>query len=55
MRARTGHAAHNLTILKHIPLNLILVDTVKRKEGIKARRLVAATSDNCKAELFDLA
>ncbi len=26
MRARTGHAAHNLTVLKHITLNLISLD-----------------------------
>ena len=25
MRARTGHAAHNLAVLKHITLNLIPV------------------------------
>ena len=30
MRARTGHAAHNLAILKHITLNLIRLDPVKR-------------------------
>ena len=45
MRARTGHAAHNLAVLKHITLNLIRLDPVKRKGGIKARRLIAATSD----------
>ena len=31
MRARTGHAAHNLAVLKHITLNLIRLDPVKRK------------------------
>ena len=55
MRARTGHAAHNLATLKHITLNLIRMDPVKRKGGIKARRLIAATSDNYRAELFGLA
>jgi len=54
MRARTRHAAHNLAILKHITLNLIRLDPVKRKGGIKARRLIAATSDNYRAELFAL-
>lgn len=54
MRARTRHAAHNLAILKHITLNLIRLDPVKRKGGIKARRLIAATSDSYRAELFGL-
>jgi predicted transposase YbfD/YdcC len=52
MRARTGHAAHNLAMLKHITLNLIRMDPVKRKGGIKARRFVAAISDSYRAELF---
>lgn len=55
MRARTGHAAHNLAVLKHITLNLIRLDPVKRKGGIKARRLIAATSDSYRAELLGLA
>jgi len=55
MRARTGHAAHNLAVLKHITLNLIRLDPVKRKGGIKARRLIAATSDAYRAELLGLA
>jgi predicted transposase YbfD/YdcC len=54
MRARTGHAAHNLAVLKHITLNLIRLDPVKRKGGIKARRLIAATSDAYRAELLGL-
>jgi predicted transposase YbfD/YdcC len=52
MRARTGHPARSLATLKHMTLNLILMDPVKRKGGIKARRLIAATSDNYQAELF---
>ena len=55
MRARTGHAAHNLAILKHITLNLIRLDPIKRKGGIKARRLIAATSDLYRAQLLGLA
>ena len=55
MRARTGHAAHNLAILKHITLNLIRLDPVKRKGGIKARRLIAVTSDLYRAQLLGLA
>ena len=55
MRARTGHAAHNLAILKHITLNLIRLDPIPRKGGIKARRLIAATSDSYRAQLLGLA
>ena len=54
MRARTGFAAHNLATLKHITLNLIRMDPIKRKGGIKARRLIAATSDNYRARLLGL-
>ena len=46
MRIRTGHAAHNMAVLKQLTLNLIRLDPVKRKGGIKARRLIAATSDD---------
>lgn len=49
MRARTGFAAHNLALLKHITL-----DPVKRKGGIKARRFAAATSDDYRAQLLGL-
>ena len=55
MRARTGHAAHNLAVLKHITLNLIRLDPTQRKGGIKARRLIAATSDLYRAQLLGLA
>ena len=54
MRARTRAAAHNLAVLKHITLNLIRLDPSKRKGGIKARRLIAATSDIYRAELLGL-
>jgi predicted transposase YbfD/YdcC len=54
MRARTGHAAHNLAVLKHITMNLIRLDPVSRKGGIKVRRLIAATSDNYRALLLGL-
>lgn len=54
MRARTGHAAHNLAVLKHITLNLIRLDPTQRKGGIKARRLIAATSDSYRAQLLGL-
>ena len=55
MRARSGHAAHNLAVLRHITLNLIRLDPVKRKGGIKASRLIAATSDLYRAQLLGLA
>ncbi len=54
MRARTGHAAHNLAVLKHITLNLIRLDPTPRKGGIKARRLIAATSDRYRAQILGL-
>ena len=54
MRARTGHAAHNLAILKHLTLNLIRLDPIKRKGGIKARRFIAATSDSYREQLLGL-
>lgn len=54
MRARTGHAAHSLAVLKHITMNLIRLDPIPRKGGIKVRRLIAATSDSYRAHLFGL-
>ena len=54
MRARTRHAAHNPASLKQLTLNLIRMDPVKRKGGIKARRIIAATSDNYRAHLLGL-
>jgi predicted transposase YbfD/YdcC len=54
MRARTGHAAHNFAILKHITLNLIRLDPIPRKGGIKARRLIANTSDSYRAQLLGM-
>lgn len=46
MPTRIWHAAQNLAILKHTTLNLIHLDPIKRKGGIKARRFIAATSDS---------
>ena len=54
MRARTKFAAHNLAVLKHITLNLIRLDPTPRKGGIKARRLIAATSDSYREQLLGL-
>lgn len=53
-RARSRYAAHNLAVLKHITLNLIRLDPIKRKGDIKARRLIAATSDIYRAQLLGL-
>ena len=45
MRARTDHAAHNLSIVHHFALNLIRdYAPVKRKGGLKAHRFRAASS-----------
>jgi len=54
MRVRTKAAAHNLAVLKHITLNLIRLDPIKRKGSIKTRRIIAATSDRYRAELLGL-
>lgn len=50
-RARAGHIAHNLALVRHIALNLIRLDT-SRKASIKTKRLLAATSDEFRAELL---
>jgi len=54
MRARSKAAAHNLAVLKHITLNLIRLDPVKRKGSIKTRRMIAATSDRYREQLLGL-
>jgi hypothetical protein len=53
MRARTK-AAHNLAMLKRLILNLIWIDPIKRKRGVRSRRLSAATSDLYRAQLLGL-
>ncbi|MCM8567719.1 ISAs1 family transposase [Thauera linaloolentis] len=50
-RARTGHVAHNLALVRHIALNLIRLDT-SIKTSIKTKRLLAATSDQFRAALL---
>jgi predicted transposase YbfD/YdcC len=50
-RARSGHIAHNLALVRHIALNLLRMNTT-RKTSLKAKRLVAATSDAYRAELL---
>ena len=54
MRARTGNAAHNFAVMRHFALNLIRLDPIKRKGGLKVRRLIAATSDSYRAQLLGL-
>ena len=54
MRVRTGNAAHNFAVMRHFALNLIRLDPVKRKGGLKVRRLIAAASDAYRAELLGL-
>lgn len=54
MRARTKNAAHNLAVLKQMALNLIRLDPDKPQGGFKARRFIAATSENYRARLLGL-
>ncbi|MCX8017193.1 MAG: ISAs1 family transposase, partial [Rhodocyclaceae bacterium] len=54
VRARTNNAAHNLAVVRHFALNLIRSDPVKRKGGLKVRRLIASTSDDYRAHLLGL-
>jgi predicted transposase YbfD/YdcC len=50
-RARAGHVAHNLALVRHMALNLIRLDT-SIKTSIKTKRLLAATSDEFRAALL---
>ena len=52
-RGRSGHVAHNLALVRHIALNLLRLNTA-RKTSIKTKRLLAATSDEYRAELLGL-
>jgi hypothetical protein len=54
MRARTDNAAHNFALMRHFALNLIRLAPSKRKGGLEVRRLIAATSDACRAEILGL-
>ena len=54
MRARTEHAAHNLSVVRHFALNLIRYAPVKRKAGLKVQRLRAASSIAYREELLGL-
>lgn len=48
---RTGFAANNLAIVRHIVMNLLRLST-SRKGSIKTKRMLAATSDQFRAELL---
>lgn len=50
-RVREGFAANNLAIVRHIVLNLVRLNT-SRKGSIKTKPLLAATSDQYRAELL---
>ena len=54
MRARTDNAAHNFAVMRHFALNLIRLSPSKRKGGLKVQRLIAATSDDYRAQLLGL-
>ncbi|MBI5108903.1 MAG: hypothetical protein HZA62_09150 [Rhodocyclales bacterium] len=49
IRARTGHAAHNLDVPRHVALSHIRLAPAKRKGDLKVHRLIAATSDAYRA------
>jgi len=52
-RARSGYAAHNLAVVRHIVLNLLRLDS-SRKASIKSKRLLACSDDAFRAELLGL-
>lgn len=54
LRARTDNAAHNFAVVRYFALNLVRLAPVKRKGGIKVRRLIAATPDSYRAEPLGL-
>src|SRR5574338_309350 len=48
---RTGFAANNFAVVRHIAMNLLRLNT-SRKGRIKTKRMLAATSDKFRAELL---
>ena len=48
---RTGYAANNLAIVRHIVMNLLRLNTT-RKGSIKSKRMLAAATDQFRAELL---
>lgn len=54
MRVRTDESAHNLATLKQLALNAIRHAPAPCKGGLKVRRLIAATSNDYRAQLLGL-
>jgi predicted transposase YbfD/YdcC len=52
-RVRTGFAANNLAIVRHIVMNLLRLNTTVTA-GIKNKRLLASASDSFRAEVLGL-
>lgn len=52
-RVRSGYAANNLAVVRHIVMNLLRLDTT-RKASLKSKRMLAATLDDYRAELLGL-
>lgn len=50
-RVRNGYAANNLAIVRHIVMNLLRLNTT-RKASIKSKRMLAASTDEFRAELL---
>ena len=50
-RVRSGYAANNLAVVRHIVMNLLRLNTT-RKASIKSKRMLAATIDEYRAELL---
>ncbi|MDX9838918.1 MAG: ISAs1 family transposase [Azoarcus sp.] len=50
-RVRSGYAANNLAIVRHIVVNLLRLNTT-RKASIKSKRMLAASVDEFRAELL---
>ena len=48
---RTGYAANNLGIVRHIVMNLLRLNT-SRKGSIKTKLMLEATSDTFQAEML---
>jgi hypothetical protein len=49
---RKASAAHDLSMSKHITMNLVRLDPVARKGGINERWSITATSDECRTHQF---
>ena len=52
-RVRSGYAANNLAVVRHIVMNLLRLNTT-RKASIKSKRMLAASTDQFRAELLGL-